>query len=176
VLVQIKDVCLLNPRNTVDDLTPVSFVPMTLIGDGFSNYFTFEEKLWGKIKSGFTHFQDSDVALAKITPCLENRKSVVFKKLINGIGAGTTELHIFRSICNSIIPEFLLWFFKYEHFIRECVEAFSGAVGQQRVGKDYIASVFILLPPLAEQHRIVTAIESAFTLRNCQQIYYTKKH
>ena len=37
------------------------------------------------------------VGLAKITPCFENGKAAVFMTL-NGYGAGTTELHIFRRI------------------------------------------------------------------------------
>jgi type I restriction enzyme S subunit len=146
---------------------------MTLIDDGFSNRFTFQKRRWSEVKSGFTHFQDGDVGLAKITPCLENRKSVVFRGLMNGIGAGTTELHIFRPICEcSIEPNYLLWFIKSEYFISECIGAFSGAVGQQRVGKDFVANIIIPLPPLAEQKRIVAAIESAFIIIN--EIEYNK--
>ena len=161
----INDLFIVNPRNAVEDTLTVSFVPMTLINDGFSNCFTFQEKSWGEVKSGFTHFQDEDVGLAKITPCLENRKSVVFRELVNGIGAGTTELHIFRPICDNIVlSDYLLWYFKSESFISSCIGAFAGAVGQQRVGKDYIANLKLLLPPLVEQRRIVTAIESAFAV------------
>jgi len=162
VLVKIQDICIINPRNIVDDSTFVSFVPMTLINDGFSNKYDFQERQWCEVKSGFTHFQEGDVGLAKITPCLENRKSVVFNGLLNAIGAGTTELHIFRPIKNSIVPEYLLWFFKSKNFISGCIGALSGAVGQQRVGKDYVACKMIPLPPLAEQKRIVAAIEATF--------------
>jgi type I restriction enzyme S subunit len=138
---------------------------MMLIDDGFSNRFDFQEKAWGEVKFGFTHFQENDVGLAKITPCLENRKSVVFRGLINGIGAGTTELHIFHPICeNSVASDYLLWFIKNERFISGCIEAFSGAVGQQRVGKGFITDTIFPLPPFAEQKRIVSAIESAFAV------------
>ena len=70
---------------------------MASIDDGYSNSFTFVTKEWGAIKSGFTHFADGDIAVAKISPCLENRKSMVVKGLPNGIGSGTTELLVFRS-------------------------------------------------------------------------------
>ena len=162
-LVRVSDVFIVNPRNVVEDFITVSFVPMTLIDDGFANHFAFQEKTWGEIKSGFTHFQDGDVGLAKITPCLENRKSVVFRELMNGIGAGTTELHIFRPICvDTTIPDYLLWFIKSERFVNGCINAFSGAVGQQRISKDYVSNTFIPLPPFAEQRRIVSAIETTF--------------
>jgi Restriction endonuclease S subunits len=159
----IRELFIINPRNDVNDDTLVSFVPMALIDDGFSNYFTYHEHSWRELKSKFTHFQDGDVGLAKITPCLENRKSVVFSGLMNGVGAGTTELHIFRPIlAGCILPAYLLWFFKSEQFISNCIAAFSGAVGQQRVGKDYVANMTFPLPPLEEQRRIVTAIDMAF--------------
>ena len=157
----IEDVFIINPRNAVDDDTNASFVPMTLLDEGFVNHFTFQERLWGTIKTGFTHFQNGDVGLAKISPCLENRKSAIFKGLLNGVGAGTTELHIFRSIqSDSILPEYLLWFFKSDQFISYCISAFAGAVGQQRVGKDHVAKALIPIPPVNEQKRIVSAIDA----------------
>ena len=163
----INDLFIINPRNNVDDGLDVAFVPMTLIEDGFSNRFTYQERKWGEIKSGFTHFADGDVGIAKITPCLENRKSAVFSNLKNGIGAGTTELHIFRTINRTaILPEYLLWFFKSETLIESCIEAFSGAVGQQRVSKDHIANTLLPVPPFKEQLRIVETIETAFFFIN----------
>ncbi len=45
-------------------------------------------------QKGFTHFATGDIGIAKITPCFQNRKSVVFMDLENGFGAGTTELSI----------------------------------------------------------------------------------
>ena len=73
----IKEVFIINPRNKVDDDVEVGFVPMANITDGYNNTFKYEKKRWGKIKTGFTHFADGDIAVAKISPCLENRKSVV---------------------------------------------------------------------------------------------------
>lgn len=52
---------------------------------------SFEIKKWRDIKKGFTHFADGDIGIAKITPCFQNRKSVIFRDLKNGYGAGTTE-------------------------------------------------------------------------------------
>ena len=110
----IKEVFIINPRNKVDDDVEVGFVPMANITDGYNNTFKYEKKRWGKIKTGFTHFADGDIAVAKISPCLENRKSVVLKGLPNGIGAGTTELHVFRS--QFIDTQYGLYFFKSLEF------------------------------------------------------------
>ena len=66
----IKEVFIINPRNKVDDDVEVGFIPMANITDGYNNTFKYEKKRWGKIKTGFTHFADGDIAVAKISPCL----------------------------------------------------------------------------------------------------------
>ena len=90
--VRVAQVVTLNPKNDLDDHLDTAFIPMPCVSDGFRNSHTFEVKKWGEIKKGFTHFADGDIGVAKITPCFQNRKSVVFQGLPNGYGAGTTEL------------------------------------------------------------------------------------
>ena len=163
-LAKVKEVFVINPRNKAEDNTIAGFIPMTLIDDGYSNTFSYEKRKWGSIKTGFTHFADGDVAVAKISPCLENRKSIVLRDLPNGIGAGTTELHVFRS--SVVVPEYALYFFKSEYFISKCVGTFNGVVGQQRVGKNIIEEIQIPIPPINEQTKIVSTIETIFTQLN----------
>ena len=156
----IKEVFIINPRNKVDDDVEVGFVPMANITDGYNNTFKYDKKRWSKIKTGFTHFADGDIAVAKISPCLENRKSVVLKGLPNGIGAGTTELHVFRS--QFIDIQYGLYFFKSDYFISQCIGSFNGAVGQQRVSKNIIEDIIIAIPPINEQKRIVYTVRKIF--------------
>ena len=160
--VRIHTACIINPRNNIDDNTEVSFVPMANISEGYANSFVSDSRLWHKVKTGYTHFAENDIGIAKITPCFENKKSVVFTGLINGYGAGTTELHIIRTISGLIVPEYLLCFAKRNDFILGGVQTFSGDVGQQRVTKDYIANYLFSLPPLNEQKRIISAIKEAY--------------
>ena len=157
--VRVAQIVALNPKNDLDDNVETSFIPMPCIMDGFRNQHTFEIKKWKEIKKGFTHFAEGDIGVAKITPCFQNRKSVVFQNLINGYGAGTTELSVVRTINDTVLREFLLWFFKTEYFIANGVKSFTGTAGQQRIHKDYLATCPIPLPPLAEQKRIVAKIE-----------------
>ena len=160
--VRINTACIINPRNNIDDNTEVSFVPMANISEGYANSFVSDSRLWRKVKTGYTHFAENDIGIAKISPCFENKKSVVFTGLINGYGAGTTELHIIRTISGLIVPEYLLCFAKRNDFILGGVQTFSGDVGQQRVTKDYIANYLFSLPPLNEQKRIISAIKEAY--------------
>ena len=160
-LTDIKSIFTINPKNKVADDVIAGFVPMTNIADGYSNEFRFEPRLWGHIKKGFTHFAEGDIVVAKISPCLENRKSAIVTSLPNGIGAGTTELFVFRSQC--VLPEYGLYFFKSDSFINHCAGSFNGVVGQQRVSKSIIESIKFPLPPLSEQKRILDAVHTAFT-------------
>ena len=159
---RIGNVFQVNPRNKLDDLLEVSFIPMPLIDDGFSGKHTSEVRVWKKIKSGFTHFTEGDIGIAKITPCFENRKSVVFRNLKNNYGAGTTELHVLRPYASSILPEYVLAYVKSSMFIDKGKQEFTGAVGQQRIGKDYVENSYFPIPPLAEQKRIVEQISTVY--------------
>ncbi|MCS2379703.1 restriction endonuclease subunit S [Bacteroides ovatus] len=156
----IKEVFMINPKNKVDDNVEAGFVPMANITDGYNNTFKYEARRWDKIKTGFTHFADGDIAVAKISPCLENRKSVVLKGLPNGIGVGTTELHVFRS--QFMDAQYGLYFFKSDYFISQCVGSFNGVVGQQRVSKNIIENIIIAIPPINEQKRIVYTVCKIF--------------
>ena len=128
----------------------------------------------GSIKKGFTHFADGDIGIAKITPCFQNRKSVIFCNLKNGYGAGTTELSIVRVVNDLLSRNFLLYFFKSAYFIENGVKSFTGTAGQQRIHKDYLATCVLPLPPLAEQKRIVAKIEELLPLVDRYEQAWTK--
>ena len=159
-ILKVKDAFIINPRNELDDNTDVGFIPMAYINDGYSGEFKYAQKKWAEIKNGFTHFSDGDIAVAKISPCLENLKSMILKGLPNGVGAGTTELYVFRALYTS--SEYSLFFFKSNSFVRKCVGTFNGVVGQQRVGKRIIEDILFPIPPSVEQERIVTKIKELF--------------
>lgn len=161
VIATVGEIFTINPKTHVEDDTEAAFVPMTCVADGYSNTFEYECRKWGDIKKGFVHFQENDVAVAKISPCLENRKSVVFHDLPSGIGAGTTELNIFR--CGEILPEYALFYFKSQMFIGSCAGTYNGVVGQQRVAKSFIQELPIGIPPYKEQLRIVSKVNNLFS-------------
>lgn len=161
---RLGEICEINPKNKLDDELEVAFIPMPFISDGFSNTHTFEVEKWKDIKKGYTHFQNGDIGVAKITPCFENRKSVIFNNLENGMGAGTTELYILRNNKILSLNKYIFWFVKTQSFIDKGTESFTGAVGQQRISREFIENTLIPIPPLAEQHRIVEKIEQLFAL------------
>ncbi|GKH48166.1 type I restriction endonuclease subunit S [Oscillospiraceae bacterium] len=163
---RLKDILIINPRNKLDDTLEVAFIPMPLIDDGYSGKHSAKVRPWKEVKTGFTHFAEGDVGVAKITPCFENRKSTVFENLSNGYGAGTTELHILRPYGKTILAKYLLAYVKSDYFVENGKQAFTGAVGQQRIGKEYVEGAYFPIPPIKEQERIVQQINTAFECLN----------
>ena len=151
-----------NPRNRLPDDLDAGFMPMPLLSDGFGNHHDFQIRKWKEIKTGFTHFADGDIVIAKITPCFQNRKSAVISGLPNGFGAGTTELHVLRDHTKKLFMPYCLLIYKTHAFIEKGIKNFSGTAGQQRIGKELISDYLIPIPPLEEQKRIVSAVESIF--------------
>ena len=149
-----------NPKVQADDDLEASFVTMSDISPGIKSQFDFIVRKWGEIKKGHTQFANGDVAFAKISPCFENRKSMILDGLKNGIGAGTTELIVLRN--PSIDNKYTFLFISSEEFIRHARNTYKGVVGQQRINLDFVKNYPMPLPPLSEQHRLVARIESLF--------------
>ena len=155
----------INPKNVgISDNDIVGFVPMTLMDAGISNHHEYEEKPWKEIKKGFTALQNGDLAIAKITPCFQNRKSGVIQNLPNGVGGGTTEFHVLRDISHTFDMRYALALVQTQEFIDYGVSHFSGAVGQQRVSKEALADYPFPVPPFEEQQRIGEKIEEYLSL------------
>ena len=135
---------------------------MACVDDGFSGKHSFEIRNWGDVKKGYCHFQDGDIGVAKISPCFENLKSCILQSLPNGVGTGTTELVILRSL--GVYAPFYLYLFKSPWYISQGTKYFKGVVGQQRVNKAIFTELEVPLPSVAEQERIVAEIKRWFGL------------
>ena len=161
-MAQMSDLFLLNPKSEIDDNTEIGFIPMACVDDGFSGKHSFEIRNWGDVKKGYCHFQDGDIGVAKISPCFENLKSCILQSLPNGVGTGTTELVILRSL--GVYAPFYLYLFKSSWYISQGTKYFKGVVGQQRVNKAIFTELEVPLPSVAEQKRIVAEIKRWFGL------------
>ena len=160
---RLASIGVINPRNDAADDVEASFVQMSSIPVAFNDLHETEARPWRDIKSGFTQFAEGDVGVAKITPCFENGKSTVFQNLSNGIGAGTTELHVVRPLCG-VAPRYVLLFLKSPRFLREGEATMTGTAGQKRLPRSFFENCPFPLPPLAEQARIVARVDELIRL------------
>lgn len=157
----LHEVVTFNPRHerALDDDLDVSFVPMPVVSERSRNLLPHQSRKLGAVRRGYTHFRDGDVLLAKITPCMENGKAAVARNLVNGIGCGTTELHVLRPN-GMVIPDWVYYFVWQERFRNAAEHRMTGAVGQARVPLSFIEEQVIPIPEsIAEQRHIVDKLD-----------------
>ena len=170
-LKKLGDCCELNPRRpnlSLKDTDKVSFVPMPSVSEnGCLQDVTDEE--YGKVKKGFTYFENGDVLFAKITPCMENGKGAIAEGLTNNIGMGSTEFHVLRPIEELSSPYWLLALTRLQIFRERARKNMTGTGGQKRVPANYLENFMVGLPPIEEQSRFENiykqADKSGFELR-----------
>ena len=162
-LKKLGDCCQINPRRpsvSISDSDLVSFVPMPAVNeDGYIDGATNEE--YGKVKKGFTYFENNDVLFAKITPCMENGKGAIAEALTNGIGMGSTEFHVLRPIDGISNPYWLLTLTRMPIFREYAAKNMSGTGGQRRVGAAFLENFMIGLPSISEQETFETIYRQA---------------
>ena len=162
-LKKLGDCCQINPRRpsvSISDSDLVSFVPMPAVNeDGYIDGATNEE--YGKVKKGFTYFENNDVLFAKITPCMENGKGAIAEALTNGIGMGSTEFHVLRTIDGISNPYWLLTLTRMPMFREYAAKNMSGTGGQRRVGAAFLENFMIGLPSISEQETFETIYRQA---------------
>ena len=141
----------------------VSFIPMAYISET-GKIVSMDKRPLREVKKGFTFFREGDVLLAKITPCFENGKKAIAQDLFNGIGFGTTEFYVFRTK-GEILQKWIYYNLSREDFRSGAKRSMAGAVGQQRVSKDFIENFILSFPKkLIEQEKIISLIESKFSV------------
>lgn len=148
-------------RNLPNNL-PVTFVPMAAVDAESGSIQNDQERLLLDVRKGFTPFLDGDILFAKITPCMENGKAAIAKGLMNGRGFGSTEFHVLRPETD-VLSEWLFYFVRQQSFREDAKASFAGTAGQLRVPTKFLHDYPFPLPPLAEQRRIVAAVETQCT-------------
>jgi type I restriction enzyme S subunit len=157
----IEELCDFNPKHNgeLSDETLVSFVPMAALSDVLGTIIEPQVRMLGEVRKGYTHFADGDVIFAKITPCMENGKAASVRGMTNSLACGTTEFYVFRPR-GAIDPDFLFQFIRQSSYRRAARATMQSGVGQARVPKEFVLKTELLVPPLAEQKRIIAKIEA----------------
>ncbi|MYF50634.1 MAG: restriction endonuclease subunit S [Gammaproteobacteria bacterium] len=135
----------------------VSFVPMDAVGE-YGGLRLDNERELDDVYNGYTYFADGDICVAKITPCFENGKGALAEGLTNGVGFGTTELHIVRS-GPTIDRHFLFYLSIADEFRKLGASEMCGAGGQKRIDESFIKNWMPPIAPLDIQRRIVQFLD-----------------
>ena len=161
-----KNVCKVNPKkidtNGLPDNLEVSFFPMASLSEIYGEITEPQTRFLKDVKNGFTNFLEGDVVFAKITPCMENGKSAIIGKLVNGIGYGTTEYYVLRCGEN-LYNRYLYHMIRDITFRNKAKSVMAGAVGQQRVPKSFMENYPFNLPSVPEQTEIVRLLDDLLT-------------
>jgi len=143
--------------NGVSGDTMVSFIPMEAVGE-YGGLRLDQTKLLDEVANGYTYFREGDVVVAKITPCFENWKGSVAQGLENGLGFGTTELHVIR-LADDLDRRYL-FYLTITHAFRSVGASYMyGAGGQKRVPDDFIRNFRHPFPPSDEQIAIAAFLD-----------------
>ncbi len=151
----------INPTRSELNGTPgdldVSFVPMESVYE-YGGLKLDQTRPLAEVATGYTYFRNGDVLTAKITPCFENGKGSIADGLVNGIGFGTTELHVLRP-CPGLDRRFLFYFTISHAFRRLGAAEMYGAGGQKRVPDDFVRDFRQPIPSSAEQKAIAAFLD-----------------
>ena len=161
----VSDLCVVNPRTFLEPIEtdcPVSFIPMAAVEARTGQIDLSQVRPYGEVSKGYTRFSEGDVLFAKITPCMENGKIAVARGLTSGHGCGSTEFHVLRPQ-EGLSRDFLHYFLHQDELRKDAQRNMAGTAGQLRVPAAWLSEATLPLPPLAEQRRIVAAIETQFT-------------
>lgn len=156
-LAKVKQVATINPvcdttRLSKDDI--VSFAPMDCIR---TDYRIEKNSALSGNNSSYSTFIDGDIALAKVTPCFQNRNVCIMENLLNGFAFGSSELYNIRA--TAINRRYLLYFFMTDTFISGGEACMTGVAGLQRVPSSYVRNAVLPLPCKEEQEAIVTFLD-----------------
>ena len=102
-----------------------------------------------------TRFQNGDTLLARITPCLENGKTVYVNCLKpDQVGHGSTEFIVLSGIEGKTDNLFVYYLARNPILRAFAIHSMQGSTGRQRVMADSLRSFEFSLPLIEEQRRI----------------------
>jgi len=158
---KIKFCCKFSPNCNLsqfsEDIT-VTFTPMEYIKNG---YFINNKEILSNLNGSYNVYLEGDIVIAKVTPCFENGNIAIMKGLYSGIGFGSSELFVIRSI--SINTKYLFYFLQNEIFKQMACSTMSGVGGLKRVSSYFIQNYIVTVPPQEEQQKIASFLDKKCT-------------
>lgn len=117
----------------IHDGKEVPFIPMDLLPSEGLQTKQFIFRKGSELTSG-VFFNEGDLLLAKITPCLENGKQAIATGIPGGWGYATTEVFPIRP--NRVVIDFLAFYLRNPSVRQELASKMQGATGRQRLPRE----------------------------------------
>lgn len=105
--------------------------------------------------SGGSKFQNGDIIMARITPCLENGKTAYVDILLdNEIAFGSTEFIVMRAKPDISDSQFIYYLAISPMFRNIAIKSMVGSSGRQRVQQGVLEELEVIVPPIKQQQEI----------------------
>ncbi|EAU54045.1 restriction endonuclease subunit S [Mariprofundus ferrooxydans] len=133
-----------------------SFIPMEKLKT--DSIVLDEVRTIDDVYDGYTYFADSDVLMAKVTPCFENKNIAIAQDLVNGVGFGSSEIYVIRAN-QRVSNRFLFYRLQEDSFMEIAIAAMTGAGGLKRVPSDVLNNYIAAVPQHDEQMEIANFLD-----------------
>ena len=155
---ELKDLFNLNPTLSIKKGAVSSYIDMNALPtDGYMTKAVQEKEFSGGVK-----FQNGDIIVARITPCLENGKTGLITLLEEDeIGFGSTEFIVLRGK-NMTLSCFGAFLSRSELFRKYAIANMLGTSGRKRVEASKIGSFPIAIPKEAILKKFEKVISAHF--------------
>lgn len=148
----VSQTLIVNPKVKLSKGEVARFADMKAIP---TNGFHVEDIIEKEFNGG-AKFQQNDVLLARITPCLENGKTALVDFLKKDeVGFGSTEFIVLRG-CGAISYPYVACLSRLDSFRQHCIQNMVGSSGRQRVQNSCFDSFFLSLP---KDERLLTSFD-----------------
>ena len=151
-VVKLGDVVQINPRRTLPKKEKAFHLAMQDVEVYRRKITSHSSK---EFRGSGARFQNGDTLLARITPCLENGKTVYVDCLKpNQIGHGSTEFIVLSGVEDKTDNLFVYYLARDPSLRTFAIHSMQGSTGRQRVDANSLGLFEFSLPPIEEQCRI----------------------
>ena len=164
--VRLRRLAWINPTapgfEQLSDDQPLTFLPLEAVwADDRLDITRSQTK--DAVKSGYVRFQEDDVLLPKTAPTFEHGRTAVAAGLINGAGAGSSELHVLRARPGNA-SRYLAYVLRSADFLAQGVGAYEGVAGLKRVPPEFVADWPVAELDGDQQRRIADFLDERIAL------------
>ena len=162
----ISEVTYVNPKpsRVPKDNDAVAFIAMADLNETTAVARDKELRRYRDVAKSYTPLANSDILLAKITPCFENMK-IGQARTSTELAWGSTEFHVLRPMEGVLDDRYLLHFLRQPWVLQLGELRMTGSAGQRRVPERLLDELEIPLPPIKEQRRLAAVLDAADSLR-----------